>query len=344
MKSKFFLASLALTCVLSVGAMLPYTAKISEKEAAAMLAEADDFIDNLPDGIQDSEANAVLRANQGDFGSLRKLRASLEPSPSEAAGVNHTDFSYKGMDLRLYSPESETPLPLLVYIHGGGWALGSVNACSVLCDSLAATGKVSVLAFNYSLSPEVKYPKALEECVSVIELALQKQKEWNCSSVSVGGDSAGGNLALASAFYLLDKGEGKDIASLLLFYPVMKAFTERTPSWRKYSRGYGIDRRLMDAFFEAYLSEGLDTSGHLLSPGLAEDSLLRQLPPILIVRAERDIFFDQSTQFSDRLKKLGKKIDLVTFPGAVHSFATVEGQPTAFALGVKLFTDFLTHP
>ncbi|MDE6298765.1 MAG: alpha/beta hydrolase [Muribaculaceae bacterium] len=311
-------------------------------QQTAMLNEADDFIDALPEGLQDIQADAVLRAIRGDGAQLAKIRESRNASPNLSEKVNHTSYKENGIEMQLYSPKKiEGELPLLVYFHGGGWTFGSINSCAHFCDSLAETGKAGVLAVDYSLAPEHKFPSGLDDCLTSIEFALKNLSEWGFSSISLGGDSSGANLALASQISLIEKGKGEDIESLILIYPVLKAFPDKSESWRKYARGYGLNRRLMESFFEAYLSS-TDSEDALASPGLAIDSVLKKMPPLLLINAERDILFDQGKEFALKIKEIGNHVDWVTMPGATHLFITVPGQPTAFSTAVSLCEDFLS--
>lgn len=343
------LSLIALICFLSIGylqAKVPVLLLPSEKESVEMLNEADDFIDDMPDAWQDRQADAVLHAIRGQFNELYQLRKNLDAAMAVSANVVTKDFigdgSARGLKMRLYKPKNASKtLPLLVYLHGGGWATGGLNGSSAVCDALAATGTVMVLAVDYSLAPERPYPGAVMECVGAVEYAEEHAKEWGSSPklVSLGGDSTGANLALATALYMEKGGVTKDaIKSLVLYYPVTKGYRDDSASWKKYSRGYGLDSRLLDAYLRAYLSGG-DAKDPMVSPGDASAEALRKLPPALIISAERDIVADQGKELASKLSKA----DHVEFPGTVHLFMTAAGQPTAFAKAIAITADYL-HP
>lgn len=287
-------------------------------------------------------------------GELNILRASRNKSIRTVKGVESIDLkgdgNARGLRMRLYKPilKSKKRLPLLVYFHGGGWTIGSIESCSKFCEALAATGKLMVLAVDYSLAPEHPFPDGLNDCESSIEYAVSHADGWGSSKnmVSVGGDSSGGNLALAAAMNLLNKKSLQGgLRSIVLIYPVVKAYNDKSASWKKYSRGYGLDGRLMETFNEAYLSGSKPTENLIkdprVSPSHAKDSDLKKLPPVLMISAERDILSDQGKAFTDRLSKLGKSAERIVFPGAVHTFITKEGQPTAFRKAVELVSLFL---
>lgn len=338
----------ALGCTLECAAQLPKALLPGKSEAVMMLNEADDFIDSMAEGLQDRQADAVLHAMRGEGNqllSLRRSRNSCAPISENVDTVSLTgDGNARGLAMRLYRPKvhTGTPLPLLVYYHGGGWTIGSINSCSAFCNALATTGKVAVLAVEYSLAPEQPSPKGLYDCMAAAEYARAHAAELGSAPefVSLGGDSSGGNLALAAALGLRrDNTMLQPVRSLVLFYPVTEAVNDKSDSWRKYSRGYGLDGRLMEAFISAYL--GGRSASPAESPSASPEDALAKLPPVLMVSAERDILFDQGTRLHEHLGRLGVKSERVIMPGAVHLFITVSGQPTAFAKAVELTAAFL---
>lgn len=364
MDKRYLIALLGFGMTIASGyCKLPKSLLPTEKEKIAFLNEADDFIDEIPEGTQDKQCDAVLHAMRGHTGELSNIRMSRNSMPELSSAVSRTDLSgdgsARGINMRLYSPAGKdaTPLPLLIYFHGGGWTFGSINSCARFCDSLAASGKVIVLAVDYSLAPEKAYPSGLLDCISAIEYAFSHASEWGVdpAMISLGGDSAGGNLALASALYLQESPLSSGaIKSLVLFYPVLKAYADGSRSWKEYSRGYGLDSRLMEAFNEAYLSTpptgtvvspattgASDKENPLISPAHANDSQLKNLPPILLINGERDILCDQGKIFTERLEKIGHDTERIEFPGSVHLFITVDGQPSAFSKAVALTEAFL---
>ena len=129
--------------------------------------------------------------------------------------------------------------------------------------------------------------------------------------------------------------------SLVLFYLVTIAWADVSSSWKNYAEGYGLDAQLMEAFNAAYIGTG-DARQPLVSPGVADDELLKQLPPTLIVNAERDILLCQGKELAARLSGLGVAVSHTVLPHTVHLFITVPGQPAAFGESVRLAADFLT--
>lgn len=319
-------------------------AGIPRQKEERMQLEADSFINAMPPGLQDGQSTAIERALRGDFSFLQKVRNARNARPEFSAVVKVSDFLIPGpadsIPARLFVPENaKGKLPLLLYFHGGGWTIGSINSCSRFCDALAATGKTIVLAIDYCLAPEHPYPEPLDDCRAAYGWTLANADNLGSASglVSLGGDSSGGNLALAVAGT-----EGiAEPRSLVLFYPVTKAFADGSDSWNDYGSGYGLDSRLMDSFNRAYTSRLTEEERNIpaISPALG----MCKLPPVLFVAAGRDILFDQGKEFCKGLRRRGTRLQREEFSGAVHLFITVPGQSAAFAEAVKLTANFLAR-
>ena len=352
---------LILTGIIIGMGILPFYGKkdvkiiLTEEEKVKMLNEADDFIDEIPEGQPDRQADAILHALQGSGVELEAVRQSRNVAPKYSGNVdvkeiNPIDGSARGVAMRLYRPKSAQgkTLPLLVYFHGGGWCFGSLNSCAAYCDALASKENVAVLAVDYSLAPENPFPGGLSDCIAASEYAFENASDLGTSTslISLGGDSAGGNLALATAMYFAGNKKDDRIRSLVLYYPVVSLENENSGSWREYSRGYGLDRRLMDAFIKGYDDNGKAAENIggipkdvLKSPMKAEENMMKSLPPMLMISAERDILVDQGREFAGKVSNL----DRVEFPGAVHLFITVPGQDTAFGKAIEITGSFLTE-
>ena len=307
--------------------------------------EADAFLASLPAGWQERWRRAVRQAAAGDGRALAEVRRSRNGMPPLPEGVRAVRIAPRMM---LYVPAAPSasvtsvvpvssaahaasasgPLPLLVYFHGGGWVLGGIGSCARFCAELAAAGHVLVLAADYRLAPEHPFPQGLDDCMRAVETALRRASEWGGSPerVSVGGDSSGGNLALAVA--LRRRAEGlPPLRSLVLFYPVVTARADGSASWKRYGQGAALDGTLMETFSLAYASGREEFP--LVSPAAASDAELAGLPPLLLVAAGRDILRDQGEAFAERLLRLGVAVRREELTGAVHLFVTVPGQERA---------------
>lgn len=300
---------------------------------ALMRAEADAFLQQLPPGLQQKQADAVRRATKGNLSPLEKVRNARNTAPSYSENVRVTELS---PSLRFYEPKgAQQPLPLLIYLHGGGWAFGSLNSCARFCNAIAKSGKVKVLAVNYPLAPEHPYPAGLDSCVAALLFAHEHADSMGVDKnhISVGGDSSGGNLAIATA--LSDRSKTL-IHSLVLFYPVTLAYNDHSPSWNTYGKGFGLDADLMEAFNAAYTTQKA-ASHPFISVALNENAP-SLLPRTLLIAAGRDILCDQGRTFAE---VMGSKLTRIEYAEAVHLFITVPGQNCAFNTAVKQTLHFL---
>ena len=318
----------------------------AETLADRMRREAVEFVGGLPSDLQKMQEQAVRQAMAGDLSALEAVRNSRNGRPELPAGVTATDI---GDRYRLYKPIAGDgkPLPVLIYLHGGGWCFGSVNSCARFCGEFAGEAGAAVLAVEYPLAPEHPYPAALDCCTEAVGFVRDHAAEYGLDpdAVSIGGDSAGGNLALATALRLIyASGEGggtvPPLRSLVLFYPVVKAWNDGSGSWRDFGAGFGLDSGIMEAFNEAYVGTE-DPRSALISPFCSEKKHLAQLPPVLIVNADHDILRDQGAEMHAALVKAGVNATRTVFPGTTHLFITVPGQPAAFREAVKMSAAFI---
>lgn len=323
-------ALLAAVCI------VPMQAPAEVVNDAVMRAEADTFLARMPRDLQHRQAQAIIQAIAGDNKHLEEVRHSRNSEPLISENVRVIMLT---PTLRLYEAKDaeQEQLPLLIYFHGGGWTFGSLNSCARYCDAIASRGLVKVLAVDYRLAPEHPFPAGLIDCVAAVRYANSHACELgiDASRISLGGDSSGGNLALATALTESCKGL---VHSLVLFYPVTKAFADKSESWLKYGDGFGLDAELMEVFNDAYCINA-DATDCSVSPGLCSDDQLASLPPTLMVAAGRDILRDQGCELASRMPE---RIHRVEFAKAVHLFITVPGQDTTFSMAVELSHHFLT--
>ncbi len=331
------LLSLLITCSATVA---------DSTSDSRMRREADTFLAQLPAGLQEKQNTAIRAAMAGNPRPLTQVRTARNRTFPLPDDVTARDVA---PGLRLYTrttSEKNSDKPLLVYLHGGGWTFGSINSCARFCAELCRTADIGVLAVDYRLAPEHPYPAALNDCTAALKRAFVMAEEWGCSParICIGGDSSGGNLAIAAALRhsvaVLQDGV-RPLYRLLLFYPVVKAWADKSDTWQKYGTGYGLDSSLMETFNQAYA--GNAPRRPEISVALAPDSLLRQLPPTWMLSAGRDILAAQGEAFATHLKDLGVDAGQTVFPEAVHLFITVGGQETAFQEAVKRAGHFILN-
>lgn len=309
----------------------------NESMQQAMQRDETAFLQSLSPTLQHTQALAVRTAMQGDARALQQIRKSRNVAPTLPEGVRAITLS-PTMTLFQSTQPTQGLRPVLLYLHGGGWCFGSINSCTRFCAAVAKAANICVVALNYRLAPEHPYPAPLDDCRTAFNYLKHYATEFggDTTRVSIGGDSAGGNLAIAAAMTV---GGKSSVHRLIPIYPVTELFTRPTSSWRTYAQGYGDDAELLETFNEAYAAGQQQCP--LVSVGLASDEALQQLPPILLISAGHDILFDQTNDWAKRLQSLSHPLSYHIFPTATHLFITVPGQPTAFAEAVRLTSEFL---
>jgi acetyl esterase len=241
--------------------------------------------------------------------------------------------------IRLYRPDDRRPLPALVYFHGGGWVIGSIDTHDATSRELANQGGCLVVSVDYRLAPEHKFPAAAEDAYAATRWVAEHAAEIGADPgrLAVGGDSAGGNLASVVALMARDRG-GPRLAVQLLIYPVTDHAFD-TPSYRENAEGYGLTRGQMIWFSNHYLNRPADADSPYASPLRAES--LRGLPPALIITAEYDVLRDEAERYAERLQADGVEVRLARHPGQIHGFFGMTGQIEAARDGLRRAADAL---
>jgi acetyl esterase len=226
------------------------------------------------------------------------------------------------MRCRVYRPGGEGFLPIFVYCHGGGWVMGSIESGSdTFCRLLAVLANVVVVSADYRLSPESKFPDALNDAYTAMTWARENAASLggDASRLAVGGDSAGGNLA--AAVCLMAKAKKYDgIRYQLLIYPVLDYLLPGTRSYRDNGSGYLLTRDDMAWFWGHYLREGEDVNNPYICPLRAGD--LSGLPAAHILTAEFDPLRDEGEAYARKLRDFGVSVRLDRFEGLMHGFIT----------------------
>ena len=283
----------------------------------------------------DPEMRAAQRANEAAAAGFPPIRLELPFAPQRAindalgllaasggpamAEVADRWVAARGRRIfcRLYRPRTDRVLPALVYFHGGGWVWSSVDTHDRLAREYAAAGEIAVVSVDYALSPEAQFPQALEECAAVVRHLAENGGAWGIDPgrLMVGGDWAGGNLALASALLLRETG-GPLLRGILAVYPVCDAGLETT-SYRAFAQGYVLTAEKMRFYWSVYAPREADRLHPLASPLRAE---LAGLPPVLVHLAELDVLRSEGEALAARLGKAEVPVECEIFPGVIHGF------------------------
>jgi acetyl esterase len=221
------------------------------------------------------------------------------------------------LPVRVYTPEGEPPFPIVVWFHGGGWVVGSLDTYDPLCRALAAAVPAVVVSVDYRLAPEHRYPAAVEDAYAATLWASRNAAQLGGAQhrLAVAGDSAGGNLAAVVALGARDRG-GPAIAFQLLVYPVLDAAAD-TASWREHAEGFHLTAAGMRWYWDHYLG-GADGAAPDASPLRAAS--LGGLPPALVICAEHDVLRDEGEAYAARLRQAGVAATVSRYPGVVHGF------------------------
>ena len=230
--------------------------------------------------------------------------------------------------VKVFKPTGAGTLPLLIYIHGGGWVIGSPATHAKLCAELSLGANVVVVSVDYRMAPEHPAPEPLNDCVAAIRYTVANAAEFGAdgSRFAIGGDSAGGNLTAASALRLRDEG-GPQASLLLLLYGAFSG-DNNLPSVIANGEGKILTRKAMEWFYNHYLSGGASPEDPLVAPLKAN---LAGLPPAHLIVGTQDPLLDDSRLFAKALQDAGVPAKLSVYDGQVHVFM----QLTAMLDGAK---------
>ena len=222
------------------------------------------------------------------------------------------------LKLRIYTPKGQGPFPLIVFFHGSGFVICSLETHDTMCRHLCAGAGAVVVSVDYRLAPEHKFPAGADDCLAATRWAGAHARELNAdpARIALAGDSAGGNLAAVIALRVRDQG-GPALCAQLLIYPVTDAATD-TPSYQQNAEGYGLTRNGMIWFWNHYLDSQADAANPYASPLRAPD--LSGLPPAFVLTAEYDPLRDEGEQYASRLIAGGVPTKLTRYDGMNHGF------------------------
>jgi acetyl esterase len=219
---------------------------------------------------------------------------------------------------RIYRPEDEAPLPVLVYFHGGGWVICDLDTHDATCRALANAAGCVVVSVDYRLAPEAKFPAAAEDCYAATCWVQENAASIGAdpTRVAVAGDSAGGNLAAVVALMARER-SGPALVHQLLIYPVIDHDFD-TPSYRDNADGYLLSRDMMKWFWGHYLERERQGDEPFASPLRATS--LAGLPPATVITAEYDPLRDEGEAYARRLDAEGVRTKLSRYDGMIHGF------------------------
>jgi acetyl esterase len=252
---------------------------------------------------------------------------AASPEPPELASIAPLEIPspHGAIPARVYTPQRRRDksglAPALVFFHGGGWVIGNLDTHDVACQKLAHEGEMIVIAVDYRLAPEHKFPAAVEDAITATQwiAANATRLGIDASRLAIGGDSAGGNLAAVVALSARETG-GPAIAGQLLVYPATD-FTMRYPSHSEPETSVLLTHSVIRWFRDHYLNGPADGDDWRASPARAKT--LANLPAAYVLTAGADPLRDEGADYAQRMKDAGVAVTYRHFPGQFHGFFTM---------------------
>jgi len=245
----------------------------------------------------------------------------LGGAPEAVANVENLTIPGQAgeIPIRIYTPQGRGPFPILVYFHGGGWVICNLDTHDSVCRSLANGASCIVVSVDYRLAPEHKFPAAVDDAYAATQWVADSANLINGDSarITVGGDSAGGNLAAVVSLMAREKG-GPSLVYQVLIYPVTNVSSFDTNSYREHGEGYILTKDSMEYYRGHYIGHEEELQNPYASPLLAQE--LSGLPPALVITAEFDVLTDEAEAFANRLKQAGVPVTYTCYEGMIHAF------------------------
>jgi acetyl esterase len=260
--------------------------------------------------------------------SYYKLMFAYGGEPEGLAGgvselfLNRRDYEGGPLSARLYRPVSgNAPIPVILWLHGGGWVLGDLGCYDNWCRALANATGAAVLALDYRLAPENRFPAAVDDSAFALTWLARHAEAFgiDASHISIAGDSAGGTLAAVACLRARDHG-GPPVFRQILIYPALDMAGDYA-SQTTYGSGHFLEADSLQWFAHNYLDSEADRLDWRASPLRAPDHA--GLPPALVINAECDPLVDQGILYVEKLCEAGNMVRHVHYPGMVHGFATM---------------------
>lgn len=267
----------------------------------------------------------------------RKAVNEVQSGPAELPAVDEEWVTVPGgptgeVRARIVRPAGSTgALPVIIYIHGAGWVFGNAHTHDRLVRELATGAGAAVVFPEYDLSPEHRYPVAIEQNWTVARWIVTDgaAKGLDATRVAVAGDSVGGNMTAALTIMAKQRG-GLTLRSQVLFYPVTDASFD-TDSYRQFAEGYFLRRDGMQWFWDQYTTSEAERAEITASPLRATVEELAGLPPALVITGEADVLRDEGEAYAAKLRAAGVPVTAVRYQGIIHDFVMLNALRGTYA-------------
>jgi acetyl esterase len=255
----------------------------------------------------------------------RKVLDDLQAAPIDKLPVDEewitipSDFG--DARVRIVRPvDSSATLPVIVYMHGGGWILGNAGTHDRLVRELAVGARAALLFVEYPNSPEARYPVAIEQGYAAAQWVVNEGagNGLDARRMAVAGESVGGNMAAALTLMAKQRGDVTFVQTSM-YYPVTDAAMD-TASYDEFAEGYYLTRKAMEWFWDAYTTDPDERAKITASPNRATTEQLAGLPPTLLLVDEADVLRDEGEAYAGKLREAGVPITTVRYDGVIHDF------------------------
>ena len=280
-------------------------------------------------------------------GQARQVLLDIQSKPVAKEDVRIDDYDFplgndKTLPVRIVRPHSAKAenLPIIFYIHGGGWVMGDAATHDRLVRELSVGTEAAVVFPVYSPAPEAQYPGQIKELFSVLKYLAKEAAAFglDASKLVVAGDSVGGNMATVMAL-MAKENNGPKIIFQLLLYPVTSALMD-TASYQEFAEGPWLTRKAMEWFWDCYISDPSQRREITASPLLAEVEQLEGLPPALIITDENDVLRDEGEAYARKLIKAGVEVSSVRVNNTIHDFMMLnplaKSKPARLAINLSI--------
>ncbi|MDR1700452.1 MAG: alpha/beta hydrolase [Lachnoclostridium sp.] len=274
--------------------------------------------------------------------------SSVKKFPANIDSLNVDTGRWGNVKVYVILPDKlDIKANIIYYIHGGGWVFGSFHTHEKLIRELAYRTKTIIIFPEYSLSPEAKYPAALEQCyliMGILDKIVNEVKiQMNRDTLTLAGDNVGGNMAIGLA--LMSKyRNGPSIQKLLLYYPVTDA-SLNTESCRQFAKGYYLYQEEMERYWDQYTESEKDRNQINVSPLRAEKEQLSNLPDTMILTGEADVLRDDGEAFAIKLREAGVNVTSIRYQAIIHDFVMLNSldQTKACRAAMDSSTDWINQ-
>jgi acetyl esterase/lipase len=266
----------------------------------------------------------------------RKVLEDLQAAPVEKLPVDEEWITVPAdvgdARVRIIKPAgSSGTLPVIVYMHGGGWILGNAATHDRLVRELAVGARAALLFVEYPNAPEARYPVAIEQGYATARWVVREGagRGLDASRMAVAGESVGGNMAAALTLMAKERGDVSFVQTSM-YYPVTDAAMD-TASYDEFAEGYYLTRKAMEWFWDAYTTDPAERAEITASPNQATTEQLEGLPPTLLLVDEADPLRDEGEAYAARLRLAGVPVTTVRYDGVVHDFMLLNAMSQANA-------------